>query len=82
MLIKDFDRYYLADNAEIVCFLQGENPERLAWLPRDHPLIGEGGVILDRERSPVMFHRVSGTKFEFRSAGPDRQPWSDDVVVR
>ena len=35
LLIKDFDRYHLPGNPEIVRFLQGGNPARLAWVPGD-----------------------------------------------
>jgi len=82
-LIKDFDRYYLPDNAALVRFLQGHNPEKLAWLPLEHPCIAEDGSILDRDMSPIDFHRISGLKFELRAVGDDRIPWTeDDVVVR
>lgn len=83
LLIKDFDRYHLPGNPEIVRFLQGANPDRLAWLPRDFPFVNEKGELLDRHGTPIFFHRLSGTGFEYCSAGPDGELWTaDDVVVK
>lgn len=81
ILFKDFDRYHLPGNPEITRFLQGSNPDKLAWIPEGHRLINDAGELLDRHGTPVFFHRLSGLKFEFRSAGPDRKYWTDDDVV-
>ena len=83
LYIKDFDRFHLPDNPGIVRFLQGGNPEKLAWIPRDFEFLNAEGELVDRQGVPVFFHRLSGTRFEYRAAGPDREHWtSDDVVVR
>lgn len=83
LLMKNFDRYHLPGNPEIVRFLQGANPDRLAWLPRDFPFVNEKGELLDRHGTPIFFHRLSGTGFEYCSAGPDGELWTtDDVVVK
>ena len=83
LLLKDFDRYHLPGNPEITRFLQGFNPEKLAWIPAKHDSINAAGELLDRHGTPVFFHRLSGMRFEFRSAGLDRKHWTnDDVIVR
>ena len=82
-LIKDFDRFHLPDNPAIVKFMQGSNPQKLAWIPRASKFVNEKGELVDRFGSPVFFHRLSGLRFEYRSAGPDRKHWTaDDVIVK
>jgi hypothetical protein len=81
LIFRDFDRYPLAGNPDVTAFLQGDNPDGLAWIPPGHSAVGPGGELRDRFGTPVFFHRLSGTRFEYRSAGPDRKLWSDDDVV-
>lgn len=81
LLLKNLDSFHLPGNPEIVRFLQGENPEKLAWIPAKHRLIKSDGVLLDRNGNPVFFHRLSGLQFEYRSAGADGEHWTDDDIV-
>ena len=82
-LMKNFDTFHLPGNPEIVKFLQGENPENLAWIPAQHPLIKPNIGLLDRNGNPVFFHRLSGLQIEYRSAGADGKHWpDDDIAVR
>lgn len=81
LLLKDFDRYHLPGNPEMTRFLQGANPEKLAWIPPGHSAVNAAGELLDRAGTPVFFHRLSGRHFEFRSAGPDGELWTDDDVI-
>ena len=81
LIFKDFDRYHLPGNPGIIAFLQGGNPDRLAWIPPGHSFVNKDGELVDRFGSPVFFHRLSGTRFEYRSAGPDKKLWSEDDVV-
>lgn len=78
LLVKDFDRYPLPDNAAITAFLQGKNPHRVAWIRPGHPSVGADGELLDRWGSPLFFHRESARKTGYRSAGPDRVMWTGD----
>lgn len=80
-LMKNFDTFHLPGNPEIVQFLQGSNPEKLAWIPKEHPFIQSDGVLLDRNGTPVFFHRLSGLQIEYRSAGPDGEHWTDDDII-
>ena len=80
-LIKNFDAFHLPGNPEIVRFLQGENPENLAWIPEEHSLIKRDIGLLDRNGNPVFFHRLSGLQIEYRSAGADGKHWTDDDVI-
>jgi len=80
-LMKNFDTFHLPGNPEIVKFLQGENPENLAWIPAQHPLIKPNIGLLDRNGNPVFFHRLSGLQIEYRSAGADGKHWTDDDIA-
>ncbi|MDB4652766.1 hypothetical protein OAE39_00670 [Akkermansiaceae bacterium] len=62
-------------------FLQGSNPEKLAWIPKEHPLIQPDGVLLDRNGVPVFFHRLGGLQIEYRSVGLDGKHWTDDDII-
>lgn len=81
LLLKNFDAFHLPGNPEIVRFLQGDNPEKLAWIPAEHPLIKPEIGLLDRNGNPVFFHRLSGLKIEYRSAGNDGKHWTNDDIV-
>lgn len=80
-LMKNFDAFHLPGNPEIMRFLQGANPENLAWIPAEHPLIKPDIGLLDRNGKPVFFHRLSGLQIEYRSAGADGKHWTDDDIV-
>ncbi len=81
LLVKDYDRFPLADNRDFTAFLQGENPHRVAWIPPGHPAVGARGELLDRWQTAVFFHKESARRLTLRSAGPDRKMWSEDDVV-
>jgi len=80
-LMKNFDAFHLPGNPEIIRFLQGANPENLAWIPTEHPFIKPDTGLLDRNGNPVFFHRLSGVQIEYRSAGADGKLWTDDDIV-
>ena len=80
LLVKDHDRFPLPDNAAITAFLQGKNPHRVAWIRPGHPSVSTEGELLDRWGSPLFFHRESARTTTYRSAGPDRELWTEDDV--
>ena len=83
LIIKDYDQFFLPDNEYIVKFLQGKNPDRLAWLPLEHEFINDSGQVTDRLGIPVYFHRLKGFQYELRSAGLDKLLWTgDDIIVK
>lgn len=71
------------DNAQLVNALAGANPHRIALLPREVPAVSAAtGELLDRWGTPYVFHAISRTGLEIRSAGPDREAYTaDDLVV-
>jgi hypothetical protein len=72
----------LGDNEDITAALTGHNRRHLAFLPPDYPLIDAKGRLLDRWGTPYFFHARSAENFDFRSAGPDRQLFTNDDIVR
>ena len=71
----------VGENAEIAAALAGDNPLRLALIPRYHPAINARGEICDRWGTPFRFHQLSGRRMEIRSAGPDRKfATADDAL--
>jgi hypothetical protein len=71
----------VGDNAAITAALTGKNPLNFQFIRRDHPAINASGELCDRWGTPFFFHALSGTRMELRSAGPDRQMYTDDDLV-
>lgn len=69
------------DNRDITAALSGQNPRRVALIPPGHPAISRDGELLDRWGTPMLFHQLSGTAMEMRSAGPDRVFYTADDTV-
>jgi hypothetical protein len=69
------------DNRDITAVLSGKNARRVALIPPNHPAISPDGELLDRWGTPLLFHQLSGTAMELRSAGPDRIFYTADDTV-
>jgi len=69
-------------NREIVNALTGNNPARLAFIPRDHPAINGAGEIVDRWGTPFFFHNVARDLIGIRSAGPDLEMFTSDDLLQ
>jgi hypothetical protein len=69
------------ENYEITAALVGKNRFRLELIPMDHPAINDAGELCDRWGTPLFFHQLSGEQMEIRSAGPDREHYTDDDTV-
>lgn len=68
------------DNSDITAALTGTNGHRGRVFPRNHASIREGQMV-DRWGTPFWFHPNSGHEMEIRSAGPDRQLFTQDDLV-
>ncbi|WP_265595235.1 hypothetical protein [Verrucomicrobium sp. BvORR106] len=69
-------------NEDIVAAILGENEKRTALLPKDCPAI-QGGKLVDEWGTPYWFHSITAKVMEIRSAGPDRDLFTnDDVFVQ
>ena len=72
----------VGENNEITAVLTGGNSLQLALIPKNHPAINSRGELCDRWGTPFVFHQLSGTQMEIRSAGPDRKLYTlDDAVL-
>ncbi len=77
-LVKGDDPLNFASNATIAESIRGKNPAHMAFLPERHRAFNEAGEIVDRWKTPLFFHVLSQDQIEIRSAGPDKQMWTDD----
>ncbi len=54
-------------------------------IPTDHPSLGKDAegrtILLDRWGTPYLFHPLSHKLMQMRSAGPDRQPYTQDDLI-
>lgn len=66
-------------NEDIVAAILGENEKRTALLPKDCPVIQDGKLV-DEWGTPYWFHPITAKVMEIRSAGPDRDLFTNDDV--
>lgn len=66
-------------NAEIAKALNGGNPKQARLLQQGLAQNADGELV-DRWGTPYFFHQLSKDQMQIRSAGPDRQMWTDDDV--
>jgi hypothetical protein len=71
----------IGENADITAALTGTQGHQGRVFPPSHRTIREGQLI-DRWGSPYWFHPNAGHQMEIRSAGPDRQLFTGDDLVR
>ena len=81
LFVKDLATRPLGTNAEFTAVLTGNNSLRLAAIPANHPAINESGELTDRWGTPLFFHPLSSDETNLRSAGPDRQLFTEDDFV-
>ena len=80
ILIKADDAMPFASNLDMAAAFRGENAHRTAFLPQQHQAFDKAGEFVDRWGKPLFFHVQSATRIEIRSAGPDREMWTEDDV--
>jgi len=69
------------DNAQFISAMTGGNPRQIWYLPRPHQRIDLQGRLLDSWGTPYIFHAISRDYLEIRSAGPDKEVYSDDDLI-
>lgn len=88
-IVEDFLQTYskakgghpIGENADITAALTGSQGHQGRVFPPAHRSIRDGELI-DRWGTPYWFHPNSGSQMEIRSAGPDRQLFTADDIVR
>jgi hypothetical protein len=68
-------------NAEIMKAVMGGNPKGATFGPPEGQALNGNGELVDRWGTPYFFHQLSAKSMEIRSAGPDRQMYTEDDVV-
>ncbi len=67
------------ENFEFTEQLLGKNRLRIVFIDPESEAI-QGNQLVDTWGTPYFFHPLSGQKIEIRSAGPDRQFWTNDDI--
>jgi hypothetical protein len=70
-----------ASNAHFIHAIQGANPGRQPIFPLEHTRLDPEGNLLDAWGTPFHFHPISRHALEIRSAGPDRELFTEDDIV-
>lgn len=85
LMVSEYGKIFagnpVGENDEITSALMGNNPKRLAFLPKDGSFLDSTGRLIDRWGTPYFFHALSGSKMEIISAGPDRQRHTSDDIT-
>ena len=68
-------------NAEIMKAVMGGNPKGAMFGPPEGQALNGNGELMDRWGTPYFFHQLSATSMEIRSAGPDREMYTEDDVI-
>jgi hypothetical protein len=82
LLIKAADPFPMGSNEEFAAALRGKNRTRLRFLPDVHRAFNAQDQLVDRWTTPLFFHAVAHDRIDIRSAGPDRQMWTEDDLHR
>ncbi len=82
LLVKGSDPLPLGANDDISNALRGKNRIKLKFLPDDAPCFNAKGQLVDRWQSPLFFHANDQQRLDIRSAGPDKQMWTEDDIHR
>lgn len=69
-------------NAEITAALRGDNLKQLKLELPAGSTVNPAGELCDPWGTPWFFHQLSRTKMEVRSAGKDKQLYTEDDFVR
>jgi hypothetical protein len=71
----------LSANEEWSAALRGKRDGGEVWLSDSSPVLDSQKRLIDRWKTPLSFHALGGKRWEIRSAGPDKQLWTDDDLV-
>ncbi|WFB35126.1 hypothetical protein P3T73_13250 [Kiritimatiellota bacterium B12222] len=70
-------------NAQFMNALRGNNAKHLGFFPFEHSRLDAQGQLVDSWGEPYFFHVLSRSQLEIRSAGRDRELYTeDDQVLR
>ena len=82
LLLKSAANRPLSANEDWAAALRGRNAAHERFLPDDSIAFNGQGQIVDRWETPLFFHALGESRYELRSAGPDRRMWTEDDIHR
>ncbi len=82
LLLKSDHPFRMGANEEFAAALLGKNAAREVFLTAPHAALNDQGQLIDRWGTPLFFHVRESARIDIRSAGPDRNMWTDDDLHR
>lgn len=82
LVVKGGAPFRMGANEEFAAALMGKNANRLVFLTPTHACLNAQGQLVDRWQTPLFFHVRDATRIDIRSAGPDREMWTEDDLQR
>ena len=82
LLVKGPDPLPLGSNEELTAALLGRNRAGVEMISAECPAVNGKGQMVDRWGTPLFFHAKARDRIDIRSAGPDRQMWTEDDAHR
>lgn len=82
ILIKQRDSRHYATNEDLALFLTGQKGNLTPYLSTESSILNAQGQLVDRFGSPLMIHPLSQDQIEIRSAGPDKEPYTEDDITK
>lgn len=82
LLVKTLQDRPMSGNEDWAAALRGANPAQQRFLPDQHRVFNEEGLLVDRWGTPLFFHPIARKEYEIRSAGPDKKMWTADDLHR
>lgn len=80
-VVKDVTRHPIGGNADLAACLLGENINREAFIRRDHPVLNDAQLLVDRWGTPFSIHPEAAREITIRSAGPDTEMFTEDDLI-
>jgi type IV secretory pathway VirB10-like protein len=68
-------------NAEITRTILGDNEKQVSIPVPEGSTLNANRELCDSWGTPYFFHQISAQKMEIRSAGPDKQMWTEDDIT-
>jgi hypothetical protein len=82
LLLKSAANRPLSANEDWADFLRGGNGAHERFLPDSHVALNAKGQLIDRWGTPLFFHALGNGRYDLRSAGPDKNMWTNDDIHR
>lgn len=82
LLVKGDAPFRMGANEEFAAALMGGNANKVVFLAPPHACLNDRGQLVDRWQTPLFFHVRDATRVDIRSAGPDKEMWTEDDLQR